>query len=132
MGKFLAAVGIAILTAYLSLPAGNAAEPAIPESVPIAATAGMLVNSVGMTLYTFDLDVAGSGKSKCNSDCATMWPPMLAGDDKPAGNFTIITRDGGERQWAYKGKPLYLFSGDVNPDDTTGDGVNGVWHIARP
>jgi len=106
----------------------NAADPP-----PIVVTAGMLVNARGMTLYTFDRDKAGSGKSNCNSDCAQMWPPLIwigAGD--PAGAFTLIEREGGQKQWAYKGKPLYLFSGDVNPNDTTGDGVNGVWHIAKP
>lgn len=100
---------------------------------PIVVTGGMLVDAQGMTLYTFDRDKAGSGKSACNSDCAQMWPPLVwVGAGEPAGAFTIITREGGARQWAYKGKPLYLFSGDVNPNDANGDAVNGVWHIARP
>lgn len=100
---------------------------------PIVVTAGMLVNAQGMTLYTFDRDKAGSDRSSCNSDCAQMWPPLVwIGAGEPAGGFTLVQREGGAMQWAYKGKPLYLFSGDVNPNDTTGDGVNGVWHIARP
>jgi predicted lipoprotein with Yx(FWY)xxD motif len=100
---------------------------------PIAATGGVLVNATtGMTLYTYDRDVAGSGRSNCNGDCAMAWPPMLAGGATPSGAFTIITREGGERQWAYKGKPLYLFSGDVNPGDNNGNGVNGVWKVATP
>ena len=62
-----------------------------------------------------------------------MWPPLIwIGAGEPGGAFTLIEREGGQKQWTYKGKPLYLFSGDVNPNDTTGDGVNGVWHIARP
>jgi predicted lipoprotein with Yx(FWY)xxD motif len=100
---------------------------------PIVVTGGMLVNAQGMTLYTFDRDKAGSGKSNCNSDCAQMWPPLVwIGAGEPAGAYTLIQREGGQKQWAYKGKPLYLFSGDVNPNDTTGEGVNGVWHIAKP
>ena len=51
---------------------------------------------------------------------------------QPSGDFGIITREGGYRQWTYKGKPLYLFSGDVNPGDNNGNGVNGVWKIATP
>jgi predicted lipoprotein with Yx(FWY)xxD motif len=82
--------------------------------------------------YATDRDVAGSGRSNCNGDCAFMWPPMLAGEAKPSGDFSSITREGGSQQWADKGKPLYLFSGDVNPGDNTGNGVNGVWKLAIP
>ena len=90
-----------------------------------------LVDAKGMTLYIFDRDAAG--KSNCNGPCATNWPPMqAAGDAKPSGDWTIVTRDDGGKQWAYKGKPLYLFSKDTKPGDTTGDGVNSVWHIAAP
>jgi predicted lipoprotein with Yx(FWY)xxD motif len=43
----------------------------------------------------------------------------------------VIVRDDGSRQWAYKGKPLYLWVKDHKPGDTTGDGFRGVWHVAR-
>ena len=33
-------------------------------------------------------------------------------------------------QWAYDGKPLYLWIKDTKPGDMTGDGVNDVWHTA--
>jgi predicted lipoprotein with Yx(FWY)xxD motif len=90
-----------------------------------------LVDSKGMTLYVFDRDAAG--KSNCNGACATNWPPFAAGPDgKASGDWTLVTRDDGSRQWAYKGKPLYDFSKDTKPGDVTGDGVNGVWHIAAP
>ncbi|MFN3545467.1 MAG: hypothetical protein ACK4UX_11530 [Thiobacillus sp.] len=100
---------------------------------PVDASAGVLTNPTGMTLYTFDKDVAGSGKSVCNGDCALRWPPLAAGaTDKASGDYTVITRDDGSRQWAYKGKPLYLWINDKQPGDTTGDGVNNVWRAARP
>ena len=41
-------------------------------------------------------------------------------------------RDDGAKQLAYKGKPLYYWSKDQKPGDRTGDGVNGVWHVAKP
>jgi predicted lipoprotein with Yx(FWY)xxD motif len=47
------------------------------------------------------------------------------------GKFTVITRDDGSAQWAYHGKPLYLWVRDKAPGDTTGDGVRG-WNAARP
>jgi len=45
----------------------------------------------------------------------------------------MITREDGTKQWAYKGKPLYVFAKDAKPGDTMGDGfLNGAWHIATP
>jgi len=92
----------------------------------------MLVNTAGMTLYTFDNDVPGSGKSKCNGPCAALWPPALAAADaKPEGDLTIVTRDDGAKQWAYKGKPIYLYSADKKPGDATGDNFKDVWHVIK-
>ena len=106
---------------------------ATPNAAPVAMQAGVLTNSDGMTLYVFDKDAAGAGKSACNGDCATNWPPLMAAaGDKASGDYSIITRDDGSRQWAYKGKPLYRWAKDQKPGDTTGDGVKNVWHTARP
>ena len=55
-----------------------------------------------------------------------------AADAKPSGDWTVVTRKDGGKQWAYKGKPLYTFHKDAKPGDATGDGVNNVWHIAAP
>ncbi len=94
---------------------------------------GMLVNSSGMTLYTFDKDVAGSGKSACTEGCAKAWPPVTAAADaKPQGDLTIITRDDGAKQWAYKGKPIYLFAKDTKPGEKMGDNFKDVWHVIKP
>ncbi|WP_326540712.1 COG4315 family predicted lipoprotein [Pseudorhodoferax sp.] len=91
---------------------------------------GVLVGPNGMTLYTFDKDAGG--KSVCNGPCATNWPPFLAGDaDKAAGDYTVLTRDDGKKQWAFKGKPLYYWAKDGKAGDTTGDGFNGVWHVVQ-
>src|SRR5512133_1969834 len=101
-------------------------------SAPMAAKfeGGMLVNSAGMTLYTFDKDAAGSGKSTCNGQCAVNWPPLAASAaDSGSGAWSIVVRDDGSRQWAYQGKPVYLWIKDKQPGDKTGDGVNKVWHI---
>ncbi|HXW41745.1 MAG TPA: hypothetical protein VEK75_11105 [Xanthobacteraceae bacterium] len=90
-----------------------------------------LVDSKGMTLYTFDRDAAG--KSNCNGQCAVNWPPLMAAaDSKASGDWSVVTRDDGGKQWAYKGQPLYAFVKDAKPGDVTGDGVNNVWHIAAP
>lgn len=116
------------LAALLAAGAAFAAEPASP---PPAAKNGMFVTAKGMTLYTFDKDSAG--KSVCNGPCATNWPPLMAAADaKPEGDYTIVTRDDGGRQWAFKGKPLYLWVKDAKPGDKTGEGFNNVWRAAKP
>ena len=94
---------------------------------------GMLTGPNGMTLYMFYSDTANSGKSVCNGPCAINWPPLMAADaDKSMGNYMVITRDDGKKQWALKGKPLYFWAKDSKPGDKTGDGVNNVWHIVKP
>ena len=103
------------------------------SSTPAMASDGVLVGPNGMTLYTFDKDMAGSGKSVCNGPCAMNWPPLMAGDmDKGSGDYAVITRDDGKKQWAYKGQPLYFWAKDTKAGDRTGDGFNKVWHLARP
>ena len=85
-----------------------------------------------MTLYIYDRDTE-AGKSSCNGNCATNWPPLMAGADaKNSGSWTVITRDDGGKQWAYKGKPLYFWKDDKKAGDAEGDGRNNVWHIAAP
>ena len=91
-----------------------------------------LVDSKGMTLYTFDKDAGG--KSMCNGPCTENWPALVAADDaKPSAEMTIVVRDDGKKMWAYKGKPLYTFKKDTAPGETNGDGfLNGAWHMATP
>jgi len=92
---------------------------------------GILVNSAGMTLYTFDKDAGG--KSACNDQCAKIWPPVTAAADaKPMGDLTVIIRDDGSKQWAHKGKPIYLYAKDAKPGDKTGDNFKEVWHVIKP
>ncbi len=120
--------------------------PAAPE--PAAFTPGVtqataigtvLVGANGLTLYTFendraDVDGDGAGDSDCNGNCEAAWPPLTATEaDTASGAFTLITRDDGvTRQWAYHGMPLYFFNGDVDASDTTGEGINDTWFVARP
>lgn len=103
------------------------------SSSPAMMTGGMLVGPNGMTLYTFDRDAAGSGKSVCNGPCAANWPPLMASaSDKATGDYMVITRDDGQKQWAMKGKPLYYWVKDSKAGDMTGDGfANNSWHIVK-
>lgn len=121
---------ILIAAAAVSLLAACAS---MPDTSPAKIADGMLVGPNGMTLYTFDRDPTGSGKSVCNGPCAVNWPPLMASDaDKANGHYSVLTRDDGKKQWAIKGKPLYYWVKDTKAGDKTGDGVQSVWHIVTP
>ncbi len=110
--------------------AGFAQDAMMPTGVK--STGGMLTDGKGMTLYTFDKDTE-AGKSACSGPCLAAWPALVApADAKPMGEWTVITRDDGTKQWAYKGKPLYTFVHDTKAGEVTGDGKGNVWHTAKP
>jgi predicted lipoprotein with Yx(FWY)xxD motif len=91
---------------------------------------GVMVGPNNMTLYTFDKDTAG--RSVCVDKCAVNWPPfMAAAGSADSGDWTVITRPDGSKQWAHKGKPLYYWIKDQKPGDKTGDNVGNVWHVVR-
>ena len=85
-----------------------------------------------VTVYTFDRDTTNPPRSNCDAYCASIWPPYRpAAGESARGDFTIIKRDDGSSQWAYKGKPLYTYVKDTKTGDKLGDGVNGVWHVVK-
>jgi predicted lipoprotein with Yx(FWY)xxD motif len=119
------------LTATIGLLAAGCSS--MTPTTPTQVSDGVLTGKNGMTLYTFDRDAAGSGKSACNGPCATNWPPLMAADGaKLEGDYSIVTRDDGGKQIAYKGKPLYYWAKDAKAGDKTGDGFNGAWHTVKP
>ncbi len=121
-----------ILAAAMSFAFASAAFAAPPTKQATTAKGAVLTDAKGMSLYTFDKDA--EGKSACNGPCATNWPVLKAeASDKADGGYSIITRDDGSKQWAYKGKPLYTFAKDQKAGDIMGDGfLNGAWHLAQP
>jgi len=116
--------------AFVAMSAGSAIAAA-PVTTGKSAAGPILTDTHGMALYTFDMDADGT--SNCNDQCAVNWPPLFAGaHDTAEGDYTIIKRSDGKKQWAYKDQPLYLWVKDTAPGDITGDGVKDVWHLARP
>ncbi len=105
------------------------AAPALAKT----ATAHILVDARGMTLYLYSPDKRD--KSVCTGKCAAYWPPALVptGATAPttipgvAGTFGVTTRQGGARQLTYDGAPLYTWVKDKKPGDITGQGVEGIW-----
>ena len=131
--------------------AAIAAENPVGAPVMVQETdAGpVLATMAGMTLYTYRLDEASPGKSRCTNTrytmqngrqfgqiplpaaqsrktCAEKRPPFLAAADAaPAGDWSLIDRSDGVRQWAYKRSPLYTSSKDHRPGDVNGKAFIG-------
>jgi predicted lipoprotein with Yx(FWY)xxD motif len=116
-----------------------ATSPAASATVLTSSNATLgktiLVNSAGLTLYTYANDT--SGASTCTGTCATAWPPLPPGTGTPTGGAGVtgtlatITRSDGAKQVTYNGKPLYTFASDGSAGKATGDGVNS-FHAATP
>jgi predicted lipoprotein with Yx(FWY)xxD motif len=104
-----------------------------PSEVKVAARMGgkILVDARGLMLYSLDTDkvsvvasrevlqdARASGDvtvvhSGCKGACLAEWQPLEAAwIALPIGNWTVVMREDGSRQWAYQGKPLYTHPAD--------------------
>jgi predicted lipoprotein with Yx(FWY)xxD motif len=105
-------------------------QAAVAFANPTVETNGVLASRDGRTLYTFDKDQPG--RSNCSGGCLGGWPAFTVADPSLAGgDFAVITRDDGTKQWAHQGRPLYFFAGDAKAGDINGDNQGGVWHVIR-
>lgn len=95
----------------------------------------IMTDAEGMALYFFAPDV--KGESLCEGDCIANWPVFYSEDAEPGNgldvaNIGTINRSDGSSQTTYRGWPLYYFANDNQPGDVNGDGVNGLWYVAKP
>ena len=143
---FLASATVAVVAASAVGGCGSntSRSSALPKTATgQSATVGVanenlgniLVDSQGRTLYLFRSD--SGTNSACTGACAIDWPPLRATDKPTVGGGAAASivatsaRSDGKPQVTYNGHPLYLFSGDQNPGDTNGEGVNafgGLWY----
>jgi len=96
----------------------------------------VVVDGAGMTVYEFDKDTKGSGKSACTGGCASLWPAVTASGTPTltgvSGTVGTITRADGTKQVTLNGHPLYTYANDAKPGDVTGQGVAGIWWVVSP
>jgi len=96
----------------------------------------ILTNAQGMTLYYRTTDIPPT--TVCSGGCASAWPPLLvSGSSTPTSTTTLpgklsVQTDANGNQVEYNGHPLYTFSGDTAPGQTTGEGFAGIWHVCTP
>lgn len=109
-----------------------------PLTVVLSEDGTYLTDEAGMALYTFDNDV-DELVSTCEDTCAENWPPLLLLEGATIvpgegvdGELVSFARADATLQVAYNGDPLYYYAGDAEPGDTSGDGINDVWHLAVP
>jgi predicted lipoprotein with Yx(FWY)xxD motif len=126
-----------------SSSAGNSGSAsAAVVAVGNAANVGqVLVDSNGMTLYYFQKDKKGSGKSACSGACASAWPPLTtAGAAKAMSGVQTsmlgtIKRSDGTTQVTYAGWPLYTFVEDKKPGEDNGTdskAFGASWYPLHP
>lgn len=95
----------------------------------------MLTDKDGKSLYFFSSDAAGT--PTCVGGCETTWPLYYSADastDLKLNKTEVgeVTRTDGRKQSTYRGYPLYYFSGDAAKGDIKGDGIGGIWFVAKP
>ncbi|MEO5998820.1 MAG: hypothetical protein ABIN89_18765 [Chitinophagaceae bacterium] len=105
-----------------------------------------LSDKSGHAVYMFANDA--NGLNNCAGNCELTWPYFFVdslNNDKLGdtslhlSDFKTIMAANGKKQTTFKGWPLYYHApsvGGVNTPDvagvTTGDGVGGIWFIAKP
>jgi len=95
----------------------------------------IITDNSGKTLYMFANDAAGV--PTCTGGCETVWPLYYSADistDLSVNPAEVgeITRADGRKQSTYKGYPLYYYQNDATAGDVKGDGVGGIWFVAKP
>ena len=121
-----------------STSSGTAAPVSVGEAKGVGT---VLVDSKGMTLYYFEKDQKGSGKSKCEGPCAEAWPPLTTeGEPKAMSGVQssmlgTIERSDGTTQVTYAGWPLYTFVEDKKPGEDNGTdskAFGASWYPLHP
>jgi predicted lipoprotein with Yx(FWY)xxD motif len=110
------------------------ADTSIVRLASNAAFGSILTDGDGNSLYFFAKDTKDN--SACINGCADSWPAFYNSDISvgaglDSNDFATITRTDGTMQTTYKGWPLYYFANDAVAGDANGDGVGGVWFIAK-
>jgi predicted lipoprotein with Yx(FWY)xxD motif len=135
--KFLPALLAAAFVATLAIQVsadGEAASLALAEREGLGS---VLVDGHDMTLYALTSDVTDAGTvPTCYGDCATNWPPLLAGDaDVALGEgldaalLGSVDRADGTKQVTYGGWPLYFFIRDTEAGQANGQAVGDRWYV---
>jgi predicted lipoprotein with Yx(FWY)xxD motif len=115
---------------YSPMPASI--PPDTPADISLFFEDGKYIFRVGesRSIYVYDLDKAG--KPTCSEECSRHWLPVIASKgSQPVGAWTMVERTDHSKQWCYRNQPIYTYVNDKS-GATSGDGVDGVWHVVLP
>jgi len=83
-------------------------------------------NADGMTLY-----VAAENAAPCVGACAADWAPLVpVAGAKAGGAWTIVDQALAGKQWAYQGRPVYVYSKEDTFGEAAGEVEGGGWRAA--
>jgi predicted lipoprotein with Yx(FWY)xxD motif len=127
-----AASAATIANAQRSLPVARSSRAA---TVQLRHTnlGNILVSSSGHTLYEFTRDHANKNSCAAISGCSAAWPSLKASGKPTAGSgvkASLLSTTSGH-QVTYAGHPLYTYSGDSGPGQTSYVGAKtfgGTWY----
>ena len=135
MKKLLLALSATTLFACGTAPGASTSATAAASAAPVQivdTAAGKVYADAtsGLTLYTYDHDTTSA--STCYLACARAWPALLSPATTLAVPFAVSARTDGTKQVVLNGHPLYTYAGDAAKGDILGDGLGGIWHVAKP
>lgn len=111
--------------------AAGAASSKATLSVAKTSLGYIVAGPDGRTVYQYDKDIKGAGKSSCAGPCLAAWPPVTTtGTPKTpgiTGTVGTITTADGKKQVTLDGWPLYYYTGDGGAGDVNGQGIQGIW-----
>jgi predicted lipoprotein with Yx(FWY)xxD motif len=103
--------------------------PQVPPGFRVVSTAlgRLLVTEQNFSAYVSDADTPDH--SNCDAECTKTWIPILAPDiARPHGEWSIIERTSGVRQWAFRRKPLYRYVMDRSQAFSLKGSDEPGWH----
>ena len=101
-------------------------RPDVPPGLAVSTTlrGRLLQTARGLSIYAFDRDT--EARSACDAACEQSFIPVQApAAARPRGEWSIFTRESGERQWTFRGKPLYRYAEDRGVRSVAGSDVPG-------
>jgi predicted lipoprotein with Yx(FWY)xxD motif len=110
----------------------TAFPPDTPADISVFFEEGKYLFRVGesRSIYVYDGDKAG--KPTCAGECLRTWRPVIASaGSKPVGEWSLVKRSDRSMQWCFRNRPIYTNTND-KPGATSGDGIDGVWHVVVP
>lgn len=110
------------------VPAGP--PPRVPPGFAVKTTSNgrLLTTDKNFSVYAYERDTPDT--TMCDAECAMTWQPLIApAMARAQGEWTVLERSPGVRQWVFRGKPLYRYALDPNSWSLEGSDVPGWTNV---